>query len=102
MTNSRRSFIKKSAAGIAAVSVGGILPGFSARSYASIIGANDKVLIAVMGVNSRGKALSDTFSKQDNVEIIYICDVDSRAEAACSHSIEKLGKKRPAAWPDFR
>jgi predicted dehydrogenase len=102
MINSRRSFIKTSAAGIAAVSVGGILPGFSARSYSSIMGANDKVLVAVMGVNSRGKALSDTFSKQENVEIIYICDVDTRAEAACSDALEKLGKKRPAACPDFR
>ncbi len=102
MINSRRTFIKTSAAGIAAVSVGGILPGFSARSYSSILGANDKVLVAVMGVNSRGKALSDTFSKQDNVEIIYICDVDTRAEAACSDALEKLGKKRPAACPDFR
>lgn len=102
MTNSRRSFIRKSAAGIAAVSIGGILPGFSAKSYGSIFGANDRILLAVMGVNSRGAALSDTFSKQENVEIIYICDVDSRAEAACSASIEKLGKKRPAACSDFR
>ncbi len=102
MANSRRSFLKKSAAGLAAVSVGGILPGFSARSYSSISGANERILIAVMGVNSRGKALSDTFSKQENVEIMYICDVDSRAEEACSESIVKLGKKRPAACPDFR
>ena len=102
MINSRRSFIKKSAAGIAAVSVGGILPGFSARSYSSVLGANDRVLVAVMGVNSRGKALSETFSKQENVEIIYVCDVDSRAEATCSDSVEKLGKKRPKAAPDFR
>jgi predicted dehydrogenase len=102
MENSRRSFIKKSAAGLAAITAGGILPGFSARSYASILGSNDRVLIAIMGVNSRGKALAATFARQENVEIIYICDVDSRAEAACSDSIEKLGKKRPSACPDFR
>ncbi len=102
MEKSRRSFIKKSAAAVAAISVGGVLPGFSARSYRSIAGANEKVLLAVMGVNSRGKALSATFSKQENAEIFYVCDVDSRAEAACSDSIEKLGKKRPAASRDFR
>lgn len=102
MENSRRSFIKKSAAGLAAISAGGILPGFSARSYSSIPGANDRVLLAVMGVNSRGRALAGTFSKQENVEITYICDVDSRAEAACSDSIEKLGKNRPVACSDFR
>ena len=102
MSDSRRSFIKKSAVGIAAVSVGGILPGFSAGRYSSVLGSNDRIRVAVMGVNSRGKALSETFCKQDNVEIIYICDVDSRAESACSDAIEKLGKKRPKASPDFR
>ena len=102
MDKSRRSFIKKSATALAAISAGGVLPGFSAKSYSSIIGANEKVILAVMGVNSRGKALSATFLKQENTDIIYVCDVDSRAEAACSDSIEKLGKRRPAASPDFR
>ncbi len=88
--------------GVAAVSVGGILPGFSAKSYGSIFGANDRINIAMMGVNSRGMALASTFAKQENVEIIYVCDVDSRAEAVCSGSIEKMQNKRPAAMPDFR
>jgi hypothetical protein len=39
----RRNFIKKAAIGTAAASVGGVLPGFSAKSYNSIIGANDKI-----------------------------------------------------------
>jgi predicted dehydrogenase len=102
MGNSRRAFIKKTAAGAAAVSIGGILPGFSAKSYGSIFGANDRINIAMMGVNSRGMALANTFAKQENVEIIYVCDVDSRAEAICSGSIEKLQNKRPAPMPDFR
>ncbi len=51
MTNSRREFIKKSAAGVAAVSIGGVLPGFSAKSYSSVLGANDRIFVAMMGVN---------------------------------------------------
>ncbi|MCU0363218.1 MAG: Gfo/Idh/MocA family oxidoreductase [Bacteroidales bacterium] len=102
MKNTRRSFIKRSAAAVAAIGAGGVLPGFSARSYASIGGAGEKIRIAVMGVNSRGKALAATFAGQENVEIIYICDVDLRAEAACSDNLEKLGKRRPASSPDFR
>lgn len=102
MTNSRREFIKKSAAGVAAVSIGGVLPGFSAKSYSSVLGANDRIFVAMMGVNSRGKALAGSFAQQENVEILYVCDVDSRAEATCSDAIEKLGKKRPKAYPDFR
>ncbi|MCE5347662.1 MAG: Gfo/Idh/MocA family oxidoreductase [Bacteroidales bacterium] len=102
MENNRRDFIKKAAAGVAAVSVGGILPGFSAKSYGSIFGANDRINIAMMGVNSRGLALAGTFANQENAEIIYVCDVDSRAEAKCSDAIEKLKNKRPKAMPDFR
>ena len=102
MKNSRRSFIKKSAAGVAAFAAGGVLPGFSARSYSSITGSNDRILVAVMGVNSRGRVLAGNFSKQENVEIKYVCDVDSRAEAICSDAIEKSGRKRPSACPDFR
>jgi predicted dehydrogenase len=79
-----------------------MMPGFSARSYGRILGANDRIHIAMMGVNSRGMALADTFSKQENVEIIYVCDVDSRAEAVCSSAIEKIQNKRPKAMTDFR
>ena len=102
MENNRRDFIKKAVTGAAVVSVGGILPGFSAKSYGNIFGANDRITIAMMGVNSRGMALANTFAKQENVEIIYVCDVDSRAETVCSGSIEKMQNKRPAAIPDFR
>jgi predicted dehydrogenase len=102
MKYNRRALIKKTMTGAAAVSVGGILPGFSAKSYERILGANDRINIAMMGVNSRGMSLANTFAIQENVEIIYVCDVDSRAEAKCSGSIEKLQNKRPAAMPDFR
>ena len=102
MEENRRTFIKKTMTGVAAVSVGGILPGFSAKSYGSIFGANDRINIAMMGVNSRGMALASTFAKQENVEIIFVCDVDSRAETVCSGSIEKMQNKRPEGIPDFR
>jgi predicted dehydrogenase len=102
MKDTRREFIKKAATGAAAVSFGGVLNGFSARSYGRISGANERVLVAMMGVNSRGLALSGTFSKQENVEIIYVCDVDTRAEAKCSSAVEKQTGKRPQPRPDFR
>ena len=47
----RRQFIKNVAIGTAAVSaskVGGVLPSFSASSYRNIVGANDRIRIAVL------------------------------------------------------
>ena len=53
MKNDRRDFLKKTVLGTAAVTVGSVFPGFSARSYGNIIGANERIHVAVMGVNSR-------------------------------------------------
>jgi predicted dehydrogenase len=102
MNNKRREFIKKAAMGAAAVSFGGILPGFSAKSYGNIMGANDRIHVAAMGVNARGHAVSGNFARQENCEVIYVCDVDSRAAEKCIASVEKIQKKRPKASPDFR
>jgi predicted dehydrogenase len=102
MESSRRKFIKQSLTGAAAVSLGGVLPGFSAKSYAGIMGANDRIRVASMGVNSRGLALANNFAMQDNCEIIYVCDVDRRAAEKCIAAVEGIQRKRPAAAPDFR
>lgn len=102
MENTRRDFIKKSATGVAALSVGGILPGFSARSYARILGANEVVQVAVMGVNSRGLAVSTNLSHLKSCEIISICDVDSRASDKGVDTVAKIQGTTPKAVPDFR
>ena len=102
MTNTRREFIKKATSCVAAVSVGAVLPGFSARSYRNILGANEKIMVACMGVNSRGLAVGTNFAAQKNAEVLYVCDVDSRAAEKCIDAVQKIQQKRPLASPDFR
>ena len=102
MNNSRRNFIKNTTKGVAAFSFGAILPGFSARSYANIIGANDRIRVASMGVNSRGLAVGTNFARQKNCEVIYCCEVDTRAADKFIDAVEKVQNKRPVAAPDFR
>jgi len=102
MENSRREFMKKTLAGTALVSAGGILPGFSAASYNRIMGANDKIRVSIMGVNSRGFAHAQNFSNQTNCEVVHICDVDSRA---IDKSIKMLDAKqnfKAKGFKDFR
>lgn len=72
----RREFIKKSLIGTTGITIGGM--GFSAKSYASILGANDRFRMAVCGVNGRGKSHISGFGKLDNVEIAYLVDPDSQ------------------------
>ncbi len=102
MKNKRRAFLKKAVMGAAAFSFGGGLPGFSARSYRHILGANDRINVAAMGVNSRGLAVSGNFARQENCEVMYVCDVDVRAADKCMAALEKIQKKRPRPSPDFR
>lgn len=102
MKNSRRDFVKKAMTGAAVVSFGGILPGFSAKSYGSILGANDRITVASMGVNSRGSALGANFANQPNCEVLYACDVDTRAAEKYISRVEKSQNKKPIAEPDFR
>ncbi len=102
MENSRRDFVKKTVLGTSALTIGGILPGFSTKSYARIIGANSKIIVSMMGVNSRGKALARNFANQKNCEIAHICDVDSRAIAACMEAIKERQSKVPKGFGDFR
>lgn len=100
-SESRRNFIKKTLTGTALLTVGGILPGFSAKSYGRILGANEKVRLGVMGVNSRGYALASNFALQPNCEVVSISDVDSRAAEKCIKAVEKFKTPSPKTFPTF-
>ena len=99
---SRRDFIKKTAKGTAAIALSSLMPGMSAKSYASIMGANDRIRIGMMGVNSRGLALANNYAKQANCEIVSVSDVDTRAAEKCIESVYKIRQIRAKAVPDFR
>jgi hypothetical protein len=51
--NLRRKFIKNVAANSAALTFGGMAFGMSAKSYRNIVGANDRINVAMIGVNSK-------------------------------------------------
>jgi len=71
---SRRSFIKKSSAGAAAVTLGGLV--LPQNGYSNFRGANDHINCAVIGVRSRAKAHVKAISADSNAKILYNCDVD--------------------------
>ena len=72
MDYTRRKFIKKTsigAVGIAALS-SKIMVG------KNILGANDRIICAIAGIRSRGKAHAIAINQQKNSKILYSCDVD--------------------------
>jgi len=103
MKTSRRDFLKQAGFGSALLAVGGVLPGFSASSYQRIIGANERVNMAIIGVNSRGDALAKNFVRQTGAcEIVTVCDVDKRAIENCTATVKAVQSKTPKAETDIR
>jgi len=102
MSTSRRDFLKKVGAGSALLAVGGVLPGFSASSYSNIIGANDRINTAIVGVNSRGKELAENFARQTVCEVTTICDVDKNALDACIKTVKNIQTRTPKGEKDIR
>lgn len=94
--------MKRAVTGTTALTFGGILPGLSAKSYSRVLGANERINVASMGVNSRGHAVGTNFANQANCEVIYACDVDKRATAKFISSVEHLQDTKPKAEEDFR
>ena len=71
---SRRKFLKTSTA------VGGSLLLTGSRASGKILGANDRLRIAVAGLNGRGQSHLSGWLDQDNVEIAYLIDPDQADE----------------------
>ncbi len=98
--NTRREFIKSSAIGVAALTLGGI--GMSAKSYGRIFGANDRLNVAVIGLGRRLGAFIDPIAQaKSNVELIYLCDVmESQMTKAAATFATKLNYQ-PKLEGDF-
>src|SRR3982074_1466484 len=75
--------------------------GTAVRSRA-VASPNDTVRVACVGVHAQGRTHIRRYSAMPNVEIAAICDVDESVLNARIDEIEKSGKKRPAAFTDFR
>lgn len=94
MSNSRRNFIKKATKATAAIGFANL--GFSAKSYANIIGANDRVRLGVVGYSDRFRqAHLPSFMnhyKELNFDIVAVSDIwKIRREEGVAFLKDKMG-----------
>ncbi len=92
----RRDFLKsamKTTAGVSALSGITFLP-----RPERVLGANDRVRVAVCGLNGRGKDHISAYSHLSNVEIAALCDVD---ESVLRKRLGEVGGK-PESYVDVR
>src|SRR5215469_15139024 len=95
---SRRTFLD----GLA-VTVAGTALAAPAKSYAQIVGANDRVNFATAGLNGRGRAhLSAIANNGKNARMTHFCDVDKNVLAKFAPEAQKTLGYAPTANQDFR
>ena len=91
----RRGFLKQSSAaatGLAIASLG------APRAA----GASGRFTVAVIGPGGMGTNLMNSFAAMKDVDVAYVCDIDSsRADKAAS-GVEKISGKKPKAVADLR
>jgi len=68
----------------------------------SMAAPSDRITIALMGVRGRGRNLTQAFAEQPDVNIAYVCDVDSNVVEPAFQIIAKTGRPRPALVSDIR
>ena len=75
---SRRSFIHSAAAATVGL-------GVARSAHLRVQGANDRIVLAVMGTNGRGAQLAKLLSQQPGAEVGHICEVEDKAMAKVDH-----------------
>jgi predicted dehydrogenase len=94
----RREFLDALAVGTAGLAVGS-----TAKSYSQIVGSNDRLNFAVIGLNGRAYAhLSALKANKSAARIAYACDVDSNILRKFVDSVQREMGDAPATDKDFR
>jgi predicted dehydrogenase len=75
----------------------------TARSYSQIMGANDRLNFAVIGLNGRASAhLSSLKANKDKARLAYVCDVESNILAKFAAKAQTELGEAPRTEKDFR
>lgn len=99
----RRQFLKNSALTAASLSLAPTLVrAQSTPANAQVVGANNDIRVAIVGLNSRGKNHLDSLAGQKGVRIVAICDVDTAVlDRISAHAKEKFNIA-PQVYQDYR
>lgn len=93
--NNRREFLKTGSAALAASA----MAGWSAKSYAAIPGANDRVRVGIVGCGDRMKGgdlpAFQKSAKEMNFQIVAVSDIWNRQREMGAAFIEKLCGNKP-------
>jgi predicted dehydrogenase len=94
----RRKFIDNLAVGAASLAVTS-----SAKSYSQILGSNERLNFAIVGLNGRGYAhLAGLKANKATARISHVCDVDSAILSKFADATQKTLGEAATSEKDFR
>jgi predicted dehydrogenase len=94
----RREFLDSLAIGAAGMAISA-----TAKSYSQILGSNDRLNFAVIGLNGRGYAHLDSLkANKSAARISYVCDVDKNILSKFADATKKAMGEDAVAEQDFR
>ena len=99
----RREFIQKSVLGAAGIAIGGRT--FSRRSYNSIIGSNERLTVAVIGIRGQGSGHIKSWcglKESKNVRLKTLCDADEQFFAERLKTVQAMTGETPNTVWDMR
>jgi len=100
---SRRDFLKTMGIGAAGVALTSTVSPLSAKSYKRILGANDRITVAIQGLGRRyGAFLPAITDKKNNIELMYLCDAMDKQLNKAVEKVSKLTADKFKAEKDIR
>lgn len=97
-SGNRRTFLKQTSLGIAGTAALNLSP-----ANASVLGANDRIRLGVIGCGGRGSGVAQDFASQKNCEVTYLCDPDTSHAERLATSLSKMeGNRTPQITGDMR
>ena len=99
--STRRSFLKTSTAAAAGLGISTSLSA-SFLSPSRVLGANDRINVALIGARNMGWYDLEDLLKQPNVECKILCDVDGNVLADRVEQFARMGGPKPSITTDYR
>jgi predicted dehydrogenase len=97
----RRQFLEDSMmAAAAAVGTGYVSRALAEESVST--SPNEKLSVAVVGVNGRGRSHLEAFTERGDTEVTHVCDADLAVAEKVADQVAKRQERRPAVIQDLR
>jgi len=95
----RRDFLSRSGQGLAGAALGSVV--LTAARPGKVLGANEKVTMALIGCGGRGRGVMAGMVK-NGAQVAYVCDVNDRARAAAAKQFGDMQGRAPKQEIEMR